>query len=297
MIDTLTENFIKLFSGRTDAYGTWEGGNIKTEVTSSQFSKHLWGQEYIGIYPLMDNSTVNWGCSDIDVNEIDQAKNIQLALKMKNITSWIERTVKGYHVWVFATEPTEAWIMRRALLVAHLVAKVPAKEINPKQETASGYGNYVRLPYPGYNIEPVKVRYILDNNNNQMSLEDFVADALNNRTPIELLTPLAKMYVQKQQDTQYTKTLNTTSAIATPLEIALASINPYAAKILINGPLEGSDRSSILCTLAFSLKESNMPIEEAFGIVITADQRWGKFYNRKDGMERLAKLMEWVYAS
>jgi hypothetical protein len=48
------------------------------------YTKHLWGQEYIGIYPMMDNNKVWWGCSDIDVNDIDQARNIQLALKLKN---------------------------------------------------------------------------------------------------------------------------------------------------------------------------------------------------------------------
>ena len=88
----LVKNFAALFAGRTDAYGSWEGGCIKQPVTQGSFTKHLWGQEYIGIYPMMDDSTVWWGCSDIDVNDIDQARNIQLALKLKLIESWVERT-------------------------------------------------------------------------------------------------------------------------------------------------------------------------------------------------------------
>ena len=291
MSDTLTETFNKLFSGRTDAYGSWEGGSIKNEVTTSTFVKHLWGQEYIGIYPLMDDSTVNWGCSDIDVDDIDQARNLQTALQIKDITSWVEKTVRGYHVWVFADKPVPAWIMRRALLITHAVVRVPAKEINPKQEVSVGLGNYVRLPYPGTLLEPCTVRYMIDNNDNAIPFETFIATAVNCLTPQKNLEKLATQYVVRQP-----AVLNTT-VTGTPLDVALASINPYAAAILLNGPLEGHDRSSILCTLGFSLKESNMPIDEALGILITADKRWGKYHSRKDGMERLTKLIEFVYGS
>ena len=291
MNDTLTEIFIKLFSGRTDAYGSWEGGSIKHEVTNGTFIKHLWGQEYIGIYPLMSDSTVNWGCSDIDIDDIDQARNIQTALQIKDITSWVEKTVRGYHIWVFAEKPIPAWIMRRALLITHTVVRVPPKEINPKQEISVGLGNYVRLPYPGTLFEPSTIRYMIDNNDNAIPFDLFITTAVDCLTPQENLEIIAAQYVPHKP-----AVLNSTTT-GTPLEVALASINPYAAAILLNGPLEGSDRSSILCTLAFSLKESNMPIEEAFGILITADKRWGKFHNRKDHIERLTKLIEFVYGS
>ena len=99
-MDDIVKGFATLFQGRTDVYGSWEGGCVKGVVDESRFTKHLWGQEYIGIYPLCDTDTVSWGCSDIDVDVLDQARNIQLALKLKNITSWVERTVKGFHVWV-----------------------------------------------------------------------------------------------------------------------------------------------------------------------------------------------------
>ena len=123
----LVKDFAQLFIGRTDAHGSWEGGCVKEEVTPSKYLKHLWGQEYIGIYPMLNDNTVWWGCSDIDVDDIDQARNIQLALKLKSIESWVERTVKGFHIWVFANEPVSARVMRRALLAAHSAVKVPAK--------------------------------------------------------------------------------------------------------------------------------------------------------------------------
>ena len=39
----LIKDFAQLFQGRTDAYGSWEGGCVKEPVTSSRYTKHLWG--------------------------------------------------------------------------------------------------------------------------------------------------------------------------------------------------------------------------------------------------------------
>ncbi len=285
----LIQDFATLFQGRTDVYGSWEGGCIKEPVDESRFTKHLWGQEYIGIYPLLDNNTVMWGCSDIDVNDIDQARNIQLALKIKGITSWVEQTVKGFHVWVFVDKPIEAWIMRRALLAAHNAVKVPAKEINPKQEEASGYGNYVRLPYPGDLFESAKVRYMLDSNDNRMGLEIFVTDAMQNRTAQELLTPLANMYVPKQP------AIISGSTPPMPVDIAKTLLTPYTLKMFLNGPLADSDRSGTLVRLAYRLRSDGVPLQLAYGIIRTADMQWGKFHNREDGEEHLMKIISDVY--
>lgn len=288
-MDDIVKKFATLFQGRTDVYGSWEGGCIKEPIDESRFTKHLWGQEYIGIYPLLDNNTVMWGCSDIDVNDIDQARNIQLALKIKGISSWVEQTVKGFHVWVFVNKSIEAWIMRRALLAAHNAVKVPAKEINPKQEEASGYGNYVRLPYPGDFFESAKVRYMLDSNDNRMSLETFLTDAMQNRTTQELLTPLANMYVPKQP------AIINGSTPPMPIDVAKTLLTPYTLKMFLNGPLADSDRSGTLVRLAYRLRSDGVPVELAYGIIRTADMQWGKFYNREDGEEHLMKIISDVY--
>lgn len=46
--------FSELFDGRTDAYGTWDGGSVKASVTSDMFASHLNGDFYFGVYPLLD---------------------------------------------------------------------------------------------------------------------------------------------------------------------------------------------------------------------------------------------------
>ena len=285
----LVKNFAALFAGRTDAYGSWEGGCIKQPVTQGSFTKHLWGQEYIGIYPMMDDSTVWWGCSDIDVNDIDQARNIQLALKLKLIESWVERTVKGFHVWVFARKPVEARVMRRALLAAHAAVKVPAKEINPKQEQASGYGNYVRLPYPGALFEPCSVRYIMDSSDRPLSLETFINEATTYAVTQEDLQPLADSYIPK------TPAQFTTKGAPIPVDVARTMLHPWTLKMFLEGPMADTDRSSCLVKLAYRFRSDGIPIELAYGLIRTADMQWGKFYAREDGEMHLAKIIADVY--
>jgi hypothetical protein len=285
----LVKNFATLFTGRTDAYGSWEGGCVKQPVTQGLYSKHLWGQEYVGIYPMMDDSMVWWGCSDIDVNDIDQARNIQLALKLKLIESWVERTVKGFHVWVFAREPVEARVMRRALLAAHAAVKVPAKEINPKQEEASGYGNYVRLPYPGALFEPSAVRYMIDSSDKPLSLETFVNEAMTYAVIQKDLEPLANAYVPK------TSIRFNGDGRAIPMDVAKTLLSPYTLKMFMEGPLPDSDRSGTLVRLAYRLRSDGISPEMAYGIIRTADKTWGKFYEREDGEMHLSKIIADVY--
>ena len=292
MIDhsELTTQFASLFSGRTDAYGSWEGGCIKENVTISRFMRHLWGQEYIGIYPMLDDSTVWWGCSDIDVDDIDQARNIQLALHLKGVTSWVERTVKGFHVWVFASEPIDAKIMRRALLAVHAVAKVPPKEINPKQEETVGYGNYVRLPYPGALLEVNQSRYMLDNGDNPMSLESFISEAILHRVATSDIAPLAQCYVPKKSITFNSK--------VDPLavDVVRTMLPPLPLKIFMDGPMQHQDRSTTLVNLAHQLRKNDFSAELCYSIVRMADLRWGKFHTREDGELHLTKIVENVYA-
>jgi len=285
----IVKDFASLFAGRTDAYGSWEGGCIKTPVTQASYTKHLWGQEYIGIYPMMDDNTVWWGCSDIDVNDIDQARNIQLALKLKLIESWVEKTIKGFHIWVFAKQPIEARVMRRALLAAHSASKVPAKEINPKQEKISGYGNYVRLPYPGALFEFPTTRYILDSSDKPMLFEDFIEKAKTYAVSQNDLEPIAKLYVPKSP-IQFT-----INNVYVPADIVKTMLSPYTLKIFIEGPTVNSDRSTTLVRLAYHLRADGLSPEMAYGVIRTADKSWGKFSNREDGEIHLTKIIADVY--
>ena len=283
------EEFMELFQGRTDAYGTWEGGSKKEPTNYSSFARHLYNEELIGIYPLRDDNTVKWGCSDIDINDIDLARNLQLALQIQNVPAFIEKTVKGFHVWVFASEWIPAAIMRRAFLSAHEAINLAAKEINPKQEEATNLGNYVRLPYPGAMVQEPETRYMLDDEDMPIAFGTFLAEALDNRVSTKQLRPLAEKHKPRGK-----ATLENINVSAT-VEEALNHCSRHIKAVWYGGPLQSQDRSNTLCMLVHRMYDYNVPINLAYVVLADADKRWGKFHLREDCVEQLTKIVEDIY--
>ena len=287
------EMFHSLFQGRTDAYGTWEGGSVRSAVTIETFANHINGKELIGIYPLSLGNTVKWGCSDIDVDDIDSARNLQTALKVKGIPSFVEKTRKGFHVWVFANDWVSGAIMRRAFLSAHEAIGLPAREVNPKQEETTGLGNYVRLPYPnGLNVIPEN-RYVLfeESDESAMTLHQFLITAMDMRVPANKLLPLAEMH--RPRNKAHLESLD----VSTSVQEALDHVDAYVATIWRNGPLPGSDRSNTLVRMVHYMHNKAVPINFAYVILVDADKRWGKFHLRHDVVEQLTKIVEDVYST
>ena len=285
-----TETFMSLFGGRTDAHGTWEGGSKKSPVSYETFARHLYGEELIGIYPLTDGSTVRWGCSDIDIDDLDSARNLQVAFGMKSIPSFVEKTVRGFHVWVFANDWIPAPIMRRAFLSAHEVIGLPPKEVNPKQEEANGLGNYVRLPYPGGIDSMPENRYMLfDREDEPMTLKQFIDSAYETRVNINLLRPLAERHRPKTR--AVLDQLQTSASV----QEALTHVNAFVKNIWRNGPFESRDRSNTLCKMVHKMHEHGTPMNMAYIVLHDADKRWGKFHLRTDCVEQLVKIVEDIY--
>jgi hypothetical protein len=285
-----TETFMSLFGGRTDAHGTWEGGSKKSPVSYETFAKHLYGEELIGIYPLTDGSTVRWGCSDIDIDDLDSARNLQVAFGMKSIPSFVEKTVRGFHVWVFANDWIPAPIMRRAFLSAHEVIGLPPKEVNPKQEEVNGLGNYVRLPYPGGIDYIPENRYMLfKQDDTPMTLKQFLESAQESRVNINLLRPLAEKH--RPRTRAVLDQLQTSASV----QEALTHVNAFVKNIWRNGPFESRDRSNTLCKMVHKMHEHGTPMNMAYIILADADKRWGKFHLRTDCVEQLVKIVEDIY--
>jgi hypothetical protein len=284
------EKFMLLFGGRTDAQGTWEGGSKKSPVSYETFAKHLYGEELIGIYPLTDGSTVRWGCSDIDVDDLDAARNLQTALRVKSVPSYVEKTARGFHVWVFANDWIPAPIMRRAFLSAHEVIGLPPKEVNPKQEEANGLGNYVRLPYPGGIDSMPENRYMLfDREDEPMTLKQFIDSAYDTRVNINLLRPLAERH--RPRTRAVLDQLQTSASV----QEALTHVNAFVKNIWREGPFESRDRSNTLCKMVHKMHEHGTPMNMAYIILHDADKRWGKFHLRTDCVEQLVKIVEDIY--
>lgn len=292
----VAHEFMLLFRGRGDAYGSWDGGCVRKPLTEDTFYKHLNGDELIGVYPhvyIRDGWKCVWGCSDIDVDDIDAAYNLKTALEIKGVPAWVEKTRKGYHVWVFLekNEITTTRIMRRALLAAHQAIDYPAKEVNPKQEDpGKGYGNYVRLPYPNGFNEPIPdIRYMLDNNEAPLTLRGFLESVEQGRTTLQNLETVAAMY--KEPERQHI----VIDASMEDISHILPRLNRAAFMYWQDGPIQGRDRSNTLVRLAHLTQQCGLNANESFAILRNADLRWGKFHTREDGEMQIMKIVSHVY--
>jgi len=295
----LDSRFASLFRGRTDAYGSEEGGCVKHSVTVELFANHLNGGAPIGIYPLYQSRNewmCVWGCSDIDVDDINAAVSIKEALAAAGVYAFIERSrSKGYHVWVFSESPVTASAMRRMLLCAHQVAEYPAREVNPKQEslTTGQFGNYVRLPYWNANDDTAIHRRVLRDDLTVMPLAEFVGRAYATKTPASTIERLAgywKPPAAQQPRIQIDLTINES------LADALRILSPLGKVIWRDGPLPERDRSSTLTKLAYECSKSGMSPSECKVILMDADRRWGKYHLRRNGEVEIDKLVVRVYS-
>lgn len=300
MTDTdILDQFIRLFRGRGDCYGSETGGCVRELLTPEVFLGHLTSGPSIGVYPAVPHGNgafCVWGCSDIDVEDLGAAKLIKRTLEAAGVHAWIERSrSKGYHVWVFADGVVLAEDMRRMLLVVHQVADYPAREVNPKQSdvSTSKVGNYVRLPYPhGMTEDPIR-RTMLDDDDQPIPLRTFLQLVSARRTSVDDIKRISAMYVPPKK-THVVIDLGTTE----DLDSALRMASPLARIIWRDGPLPSQDRSKALMRLAYVCASSGISPSMCHVIVVDADKRWGKFHSRGDaGMEQINKIVERAYSS
>lgn len=292
MADILSD-FITLFRGRADCYGSWEGGCVKEKLTEQQFKQHLTTGPHIGVYPSVhyNGAThVAWGCTDIDYDDFNEAKRLQDAFAAVGVKAWTEKTRKGWHVWVFTTTLIPAVDMRHMFLACHQVANSVPREVNPKQVSLAPnqVGNYVRLPYPeGDNAQ---VRYIIEGGE-RLSLAAFVEEAVDTRALPADIANLATYYIPPPPPVM---------VVAEPshdMNDAARRLTPLGKTVFRKGPLAGKgDRSTALACLAHQCYQSGLGLSDALAIMEDADLRWGKFMVRGEtGRMELAKLVQRAY--
>ena len=312
MSDALVDGFVSLFRGRADVIGVFgekdevtgkrAGGCVRQPLTRNHFVKHLTSSnpaDWIGVYPCIGDKC-SWGCVDLDgTDDPTVARHIQSLLGHKNITSWVERSEGGFHVWVFPEDPlVPSAVMRRALMAASLAAGFTPKEVNPKAEdVGKGPGNYVRLPFPGVlSLNPPEIRVVNayggapTGARGDLYFPDFIHNANNLRAKTLDLESVAALYTPPP-----------TASIAVgevpPLDKALTDkLSPIAWTVYSKGPLDGSDRSGTMTRLAHLCAESGLTADEAYAILAHVDGTWGKhFLDRPNGGELLVKIVERAY--
>jgi hypothetical protein len=165
--------FKDLFRGRTDAYGAGRGQCVKHPLSDTLLLSHLSGKgARIGIYPLspdIKEGTASWWIAiDFDDGCLETAKKAYATLAELGIQAYIEVSKsKGYHVWVFCSEPIMASDLRTVVAFAMRKANITDYEMFPKQDTLSqdengdwNYGNYINLPLYGKDIKDGRTTFI-----------------------------------------------------------------------------------------------------------------------------------------
>ena len=144
--------------------GTFKDYKDKTylKLNDYQLSKHLKGEQFIGIYPLLKNNTSWFIVADFDKKDWqEQSQKAIEACKQYHIPAYLERSRSGNggHVWVFFEEPYPAVKSRKILL--HLFEQegifsvfdknTSFDRLFPNQNYLSGkgLGNLIALPFQG----------------------------------------------------------------------------------------------------------------------------------------------------
>jgi hypothetical protein len=127
-------------------------------LSNDVIKRHLEGLVTIGLYAINpDTQRCKWLAIDADYAEaLDDLLKLQWELQQDGIESALEKSRRGGHLWIFASEPLLARQCRLYISAVARRLKVPLKtagsadgiEVFPKQDElpASEFGNALRGP-------------------------------------------------------------------------------------------------------------------------------------------------------
>ncbi|GER88884.1 hypothetical protein KDW_30460 [Dictyobacter vulcani] len=146
-ITTYLTTYKNLFVGRHDDYAIQLSSGryrrAKEPLTDVAIFDHLLGTRTYGTYIMDAAGNCRFAVIDADTDDgLDRLWLIQEQLATHGIISYVERSRRGGHLWVFFTHPAPASQVR-----AWLLRYCPSDmEFYPKQDEGNGYGSLIRLP-------------------------------------------------------------------------------------------------------------------------------------------------------
>jgi superfamily II DNA or RNA helicase len=128
-------------------------------LTDEQIAKHLSGEQFIGIYPLLKDNTSWFIAADFDkANWIDECRSFLTFCHDHGLPAYLERSRsgKGGHVWLFFERPYPAaksrkiiiTLLERIGLFSTFDKNSSFDRLFPNQDSLSGkgFGNLIALP-------------------------------------------------------------------------------------------------------------------------------------------------------
>jgi len=163
-MQSLAHLMYKFFHGRRDTWGVRRGSEYfrvtGKEITWEDYSRHIAGEQVIGIYPLLENGlTCRVAAIDIDRDDIELTRQASLLLPQPN---YIERSRSGnFHIWMFFNEPVVVDGLYAACHKALTFVKRQCKDhCNLYPLHAKGIGVLIALPFQHDAVEEGKTCFI-----------------------------------------------------------------------------------------------------------------------------------------
>jgi len=105
-------------------------------LTKRQLREHLQGYITLGLYNLSPQSTAKWLAIDADYpDSLDHLRLLQQRFRQDGVTSLIEESRRGGHLWIFASEPLNALSARIYLHARASELGLPAKSLRQSDGT------------------------------------------------------------------------------------------------------------------------------------------------------------------
>lgn len=163
---------------------------------------HIFGEHFLGVYPIQADSAVNFFVLDFDGGEEDhnpwtEALHQHNVLRDGlNVDTYLERSRsgKGYHVWGFLEEPVPAARVRHALKPWLLKANTFDRMFPNQDKIGKGlsHGNLIALPLYGPNVSEGGGVFVGVSDDGKplavLDQKDFLADV--KKIPISLMDEL-----------------------------------------------------------------------------------------------------------
>lgn len=181
---------MRLFAGLPRAHGVTElkatvsakgkraasSYTVLEPVTAEKWEAHLAGKRGLGIIPIRDDSTVAWGC--IDVDRYKDFDLIDVAKRAAEYPLVLCRSKSGgAHLFLFLRDATSAAKVRDLLADWATRLGFPGSEVYPKQvslASSNDVGNWLNMPYFGGDQTD---RYCIDAYGQRLGVQQFIAIA------------------------------------------------------------------------------------------------------------------------
>lgn len=188
----LSEVFFDLYGGLDRAHGKnqtstqFDAKNkrksknhtVHQPYTVTLWDTHLKGIEGLGVIPITDDATCNWGAIDVDIYPLDLIE-LEEKVKALKIPAVVLRTKSGgAHITTYFKEPQPCKEVRNRMAELSFVLGLGEREIYPKQVRLANntdVGNWLNMPY--FNTLNTGTERYAVINGVEASIDEFVAFA------------------------------------------------------------------------------------------------------------------------